>query len=63
MGKGTEKGKTVYPKHKMIFFLKFKRTNLNFAMMEEEGKTHQLVYMIGFLTALKGRLNPVCETI
>jgi len=47
----------------MIFFLKFKRTNLNFAMMEEEGKTHQLVYMIGFLTALKGRLNPVCETI
>ncbi|MFX1313452.1 MAG: hypothetical protein ACFFHD_12675 [Promethearchaeota archaeon] len=32
-------------------------------VMEEEGKMHQLAYLIGFLTALKGRLNRVCENL
>ena len=26
-------------------------------------KSNQLTYLIGFLTALKGRLNRVCENI
>jgi len=29
----------------------------------EEDKMSQLAYLIGFLTALKGRLNRVCERI
>jgi len=29
--------------------------------MDEENKMQQLAYLIGFLTALKGRLNRVCE--
>ena len=32
-------------------------------VMDEEDKMHQLAYLIGFLTALKGRLNRVCEKI
>ena len=31
--------------------------------MEEDDKMNQLAYLIGFLTALKGRLNRVCENI
>ena len=31
--------------------------------MDEEDKMQQLAYLIGFLTALKGRLNRVCENI
>ena len=31
--------------------------------MDEEDKMNQLAYLIGFLTALKGRLNRVCEKI
>ena len=31
--------------------------------MDEEDKMQQLSYLIGFLTALKGRLNRVCENI
>ena len=31
--------------------------------MDEENKMPQLAYLIGFLTALKGRLNRVCENI
>ena len=31
--------------------------------MDEEEKMQQLSYLIGFLTALKGRLNRVCENI
>lgn len=30
-------------------------------VIEEESKTHQLAYIIGFLRAFKGRLNRVCE--
>jgi len=29
--------------------------------MDEEDKMQQLAYLIGFITALKGRLNQVCE--
>ena len=29
--------------------------------MDENDKTNQLAYLIRFLTALKGRLNRVCE--
>lgn len=32
-------------------------------VMEEDDKMHQLLYLIGFLTALKGRLNRVCENL
>ena len=31
--------------------------------MDEENKMTQLAYLIGFITALKGRLNRVCEKI
>jgi len=31
--------------------------------MDEDDKMNQLAYLIGFLTALKGRLNRVCENI
>ena len=31
--------------------------------MDEEDKMQQLAYLIGFLSALKGRLNRVCENI
>ena len=31
--------------------------------MDEEDKMNQLAYLIGFITALKGRLNRVCENI
>ncbi len=31
--------------------------------MDEEDKMQQLAYLIGFLTALKGRLNRACEKI
>jgi len=31
--------------------------------MDEEDKMQQLAYLNGFLTALKGRLNRVCENI
>ena len=31
--------------------------------MDEEDKMIQLSYLIGFITALKGRLNRVCEKI
>ena len=31
--------------------------------MDEEDKMQQLAYLIGFITALKGRLNRVCENI
>ena len=31
--------------------------------MDEVDKMNQLAYLIGFLTALKGRLNRVCENI
>ena len=31
--------------------------------MDEDDKINQLAYLTGFLTALKGRLNRVCETI
>lgn len=31
--------------------------------MDEDDKMKQLAYLIGFLTALKGRLNRVCENI
>ena len=32
-------------------------------VMEEDDKMHQLAYLMGFLTALKGRLNRVCENL
>ena len=32
-------------------------------VIEEDDKINQLSYLIGFLTALKGRLNRVCENI
>lgn len=31
--------------------------------MDEDDKVNQLAYLIGFITALKGRLNRVCEKI
>ena len=31
--------------------------------MDEEDKMVQLSYLIGFITALKGRLNRVCEKL
>ena len=31
--------------------------------MDEDDKINQLAYLIGFLTALKGRLNRACENI
>lgn len=31
--------------------------------MDEAYKMNQLAYLIGFLTALKGNLNRVCENI
>ena len=31
--------------------------------MDKEDKMQQLAYLIGFITALKGRLNRVCENI
>jgi len=31
--------------------------------MDEDDKINQLAYLIGFITALKGRLNRVCEKI
>ena len=31
--------------------------------MDEDDKMSQLAYLIGFITALKGRLNRVCEKI
>ena len=31
--------------------------------MDEEDKMIQLSYLIGFITALKGRLNRVCKNI
>ena len=31
--------------------------------MDEEEKMQQLAYLIGFIAALKGRLNRVCENI
>ena len=31
--------------------------------MDEDDKMIQLSYLIGFITALKGRLNRVCENI
>ena len=31
--------------------------------MDEDDKMNQLAYLVGFLTALKGRLNRVCENI
>ena len=31
--------------------------------MDEDDKMNQLAYLIGFLTALKGRLNRVCKNI
>ena len=31
--------------------------------MDEDDKMNQLAYLIGFITALKGRLNRVCEKI
>ncbi len=31
--------------------------------MDEDDKMNQLAYLIGFLIALKGRLNRVCEII
>ena len=31
--------------------------------MDEGEKMQQLAYLIGFITALKGRLNRVCENI
>ena len=31
--------------------------------MDEEVKMNQLAYLIGYLTALKGRLNRVCENL
>jgi len=33
------------------------------AAMDEDDKMNQLAYLIGFITALKGRLNRVCEKI
>jgi len=32
-------------------------------VIEDDDKIYQLAYLIGFLTALKGRLNRVCENI
>lgn len=32
-------------------------------VMEEDEKLSQLAYVIGFLTAFKGRLNRVCERL
>jgi len=32
-------------------------------VMEEDDKMRQLAYLIGFLTAFKGRLNRVCERL
>ncbi len=32
-------------------------------VIEDDDKMNQLAYLIGFLTALKGRLNRVCENI
>ena len=31
--------------------------------IDEDDKITQLAYLVGFLTALKGRLNRVCENI
>ena len=31
--------------------------------MDESDKMNQLAYLIGFITAFKGRLNRVCEKI
>ncbi len=31
--------------------------------MDDDDKMNQLAYLIGFITALKGRLNRVCEKI
>ena len=31
--------------------------------MDEDNKMNQLAYLIGFISALKGRLNRVCENI
>ena len=31
--------------------------------MDEDDKINQLAYLIGFLAALKGRLNRVCDKI
>ena len=31
--------------------------------MDEDDKINQLAYLIGFITALKGRLDRVCENI
>lgn len=40
------------------------RVNIAYStIMEEDDKMQQLAYLIGFLTALKGRLNRVCENI
>ncbi|MFX1258479.1 MAG: hypothetical protein ACFFAN_11505 [Promethearchaeota archaeon] len=39
------------------------RMNKMYAIvMDEESKTHQLKYIIGFLRAFKGRLNRICKT-
>ena len=35
----------------------------NITAMDEVDKMNQLAYLLGFLTALKGRLNRVCEKI
>jgi len=32
-------------------------------VMEEDDKMRQLAYLIGFLTAFKGRLNRLCERL
>jgi len=32
-------------------------------VIEDDDKMNQLSYLIGFLSALKGRLNRVCENI
>jgi len=37
--------------------------NIYNTVMDEDDKMSQLAYLIGFLTALKGRLNRVCERL
>lgn len=60
-GKETFFGESINTPEEFIEDLCERIDKMYVIVMDEENRTHQLKYIVGFLRAFKGRLNRVCE--